>query len=335
MAATIRAILIIMILAQFDSAVADTHAPFTIANYNPVPTILGLPSMPDLSQFEASASGEGRKLAWALYADFTNFFAATINSREITVIDGESYHYSALLSVPLFENALLQLKLPYNNYFGGGMDSSIESWHKTFNLPGGGRGEYPRDRLRFLYVRDNRLLFDYQNAAKGPLDASMRYLYRLPSKQNKLTQAVFVQTEFANGEQAEWRGNGHIDVSAGYAATRRLSRWTRSNRLYYDLALLIPGRFEPLYSQQNPLVAVAACGFSMNIYSRLQLKAQLDVNSKIIRDTRAQELGGEAAQFTFGGDLLFHDFRLEIGIAEDLIIDASPDVIFHIGVASR
>lgn len=335
MAATIRAILITIILAHISSAVADAHAPFTIANYNPVPSLLGLPSMPDLSQFEAPAERKGDGLAWAVYADFINFFAATLNSREIAVIDGESYRYSALLSVALTENALLQFKLPYNNYFGGGMDSSIESWHKTFNLPGGGRGEYPRDRLRFLYVRDNRLLFDYQKDAKGPLDASMRYLYRLPAKQNNLTQAIFVQTEFANGEQAQWRGNGHIDVSAGYAATRRLSRWARSNRFYYDLAVLFPGRFEPLHSQQNPLVAVAASGFSMTVFPRLQLKAQLDVNSKIIRDTRAQELGGEAAQLTLGGDLLFHNFRLEIGVAEDLIIDASPDVIFHIGVASR
>lgn len=335
MAAFIRAILFTIFFAYVIPACADSHAPFEIANYNPIPAILGLPTMPNLSQFETSASGKSNKPAWAVYADFTNFFAATINSRDISIIDGESYRYSALLSVPVFENALLQFKFPYNTYFGGGMDSSIESWHTTFHLPGGGRGDYPRDGLRFLYVRDDKLLFDYKTPAKGADDASMRYIYRLPKRKTSLTRALFVQTEFATGNESQWRSNGHIDVSMGYASSQRLLRFARSNRFYYDLALLLPGRLDPVHSQQNPLVAVSSSGFSLSLFPRLQLKAQLDLNTKIIRDTRAQELGGEAAQLTFGGDFLFRHFRVEVGIAEDLIIDASPDVTFHLGVASR
>jgi len=98
---------------------------------------------------------------------------------------------------------------------------------------------------------------------------------------------------------------------------------------------LIPGKLEMFETQQNRVVGFGAAGFAISGGRHLQFKAQLDVNTPIIRDSHAQELGGEAAQLTLGGDVLFDGFRIEIGVAEDLIIDASPDVTFHFGIVSR
>ena len=311
---------------------AETQSPFLIANYNPIPQIVGLPTMPDLSQFD---SDNKRRLSWGVYADFTNFFAATANSREVCIIDGESYRYSAHLSLRLGEKSLLQFKFPYNIYFGGGMDAGIESWHTTFSLPEGGRQEYPRDLLRFYYKRDNRVLFDYQKSSKGALDSSLRYVYRLSSRNKSLINSFFLHVEFPNGDKSEWRGNGHSDIAMGWATAQRLNFFTHASTYYYDYGLLFPGKLEMLETQQNPVVGFGALGLALNARQWLQLKAQLDVNTKIIRDSRAQELGGEAAQLTLGGDILFPAWRLEIGVSEDLIIDASPDVTFHLGIANR
>jgi len=305
-----------------------------IANYNPIPQFIGLPTMPDLTQFADDSSSGGKTLSWGIYADYTNFFAATDNTRETAIIDGESYRYSAQLSFRIGSNSLIQFRFPYNYYLGGGMDSAIESWHRTFSLPEGGREEYPRNLLRFYYRRDNRLLFDYKKPSHGAVDSTLRYVYRLSSPK-QTTRSVFLQAELPTGDKTEWRSNGHTDVAFGWAVSQRLNYFTRANSLYYDFGLLLPGKLDKFGNQQTDVVGFGALGFAMAGNRFIQYKAQLDLNTPIIRDSNAQELGGEAAQLTLGGDILLPGFRIEIGVAEDLVIDASPDVTFHFAIASR
>jgi len=109
----------------------------------------------------------------------------------------------------------------------------------------------------------------------------------------------------------------------------------RASTFYYDYGLLMSGKIDQLSTIQNPVLGFSSLGLAVSGNHRIWYKAQLDLNTPAIRDSRAQELGGAAAQLTLGGDVLFDSFRIEIGVAEDLIIDASPDVVFHFGISNR
>jgi len=317
------------------TAIAEIQPPFNIVNYNPVPQLIGLPAMPNLSQFDAIYTEDRTNLLWAVYADFSNYFAATDNSREVAIVDGESYRYTAHVSLRLDRSSLLQIQFPYSYDLGGGMDSSIESWHNSLNLPRGGRDKYPRDLFRLYYRRDNVVRFDYQDKGGAVGDTMLRYVHRLASTKSTTKRAVFAQVEIPNGDATQWRSNGYLDVAAGWATARPLQIFPFNNTFYYDYGVLVPGRLDAFASQQNPIVGFSTFGLAIKLNQRFYVKGQLDVNTPILRDTHAQEFGGEAVQLTLGGDVTFSNFRLEIGVAEDLIIDASPDVTFHVGIASR
>jgi hypothetical protein len=64
--------------------------------------------------------------------------------------------------------------------------------------------------------------------------------------------------------------------------------------------------------------------------------SQLDINSPFYSSSDLVELGSYAVQLTLGGNIKFASYgELNLGLAEDLIIDASPDVTFHMAVQLR
>lgn len=314
-----------------------SRAPFFISNYNPIPQISGLPGIPDLTPL---LSASEKKLSWGIYSNYGNYFAATVNHREMAIVDGEFYRYMAQLSYRLSSKWVLQGIFPYNHLHGGSMDAGIESWHKIFNLPDGGRRDFPRDQFHFYYQRDGQVLVDYSRETRGAGDISLRMLYSLNnSGRNNVgrntAKALFAQVELPTGDDKRWQGNGQADYSFGITGTRGHRLWRHDAGYYYDYGLLFPGEIKAFKQQQQKLVGFGGMGYVLGWSRHIQFKAQLDFNTRFIRDTRAQEFGSEAVQLTLGGDVLFTNYRIEIGVAEDLIIDASPDVVFHVGISSR
>ena len=48
---------------------------------------------------------------------------------------------------------------------------------------------------------------------------------------------------------------------------------------------------------------------------------------------RIEELGGFSVQLITGGTLLLpRDIHLDLGVAEDVALERSPDVVFHLSV---
>jgi hypothetical protein len=63
---------------------------------------------------------------------------------------------------------------------------------------------------------------------------------------------------------------------------------------------------------------------------------QINGHTSFFRDSDLVELNSNSAQLTVGGTFaVFKQTTIDIGITEDIIIKASPDVGFHIAVQSR
>jgi hypothetical protein len=91
-----------------------------------------------------------------------------------------------------------------------------------------------------------------------------------------------------------------------------------------------------LTEQQRNLVAFGSVGAGWRPLQWLTLKVQLDGHTSFYRDSDLSELGSDSVQAVMGGTLHFSErTALDLGVAEDLIIKTSPDVVFHFALRHR
>ncbi len=88
--------------------------------------------------------------------------------------------------------------------------------------------------------------------------------------------------------------------------------------------------------QQRNLVGFGSVGAGWNPLSWIAFKIQLDAHTPFYQDSKLQELNGNAIQLVIGGTAsLSKHTTLDIGVAEDLIVDTSPDVSFHFDLRTQ
>jgi hypothetical protein len=73
-------------------------------------------------------------------------------------------------------------------------------------------------------------------------------------------------------------------------------------------------------------------GISVSTWRGLHLKAQADAHTAAFNDTALDYLG-DSLVLTVGGDYEFASgWQLDLGVSEDVQVEASPDVVFVVGV---
>ena len=73
-------------------------------------------------------------------------------------------------------------------------------------------------------------------------------------------------------------------------------------------------------------------GLGVNVWRGLELKLQFDAHSAVF-DNTALDFLGEAVILTVGGMYRFESgWILDAAVSEDIAVDASPDVVFVVGL---
>jgi hypothetical protein len=80
-------------------------------------------------------------------------------------------------------------------------------------------------------------------------------------------------------------------------------------------------------------VGTAMLGISGRFWQHVELTVQLDGHTAAFDDTQLGYLG-PATMLTFGGAILLDSgWRLSLGVSEDIVVEASPDVVFVLGLS--
>jgi len=83
-------------------------------------------------------------------------------------------------------------------------------------------------------------------------------------------------------------------------------------------------------------VGFGGLGAGVYLSDSLLFISQLDINTPFYSSSDLVELNSYAVQLTVGGSIvLTKNARINLGVAEDLVIDASPDVTFHLDAQWR
>ena len=97
--------------------------------------------------------------------------------------------------------------------------------------------------------------------------------------------------------------------------------------------MLALGNGEVLEKQQRQFALFGSLGGGARVSSAISLKLQMDFHTPLYKNSRLVPISSHALQLVMGGDVqLSRKARLELAVKEDPTINASPDVVFHMGV---
>jgi Protein of unknown function (DUF3187) len=316
-----RALLCLIALVTTKAAASTPALP--MHDENPLLAGVGLPMpfatrLPSVGDMEFSAA-----FNWGSSA------LVDRNARETLIVDAETRELRLQGAWGMTDRLALHWQIPYRYTGAGSLDSFIDSWHDFFGLPEGDRNVLPEDRFRIAYERDGIVRIDSTTSVEGLGDVVLGALYALRAT-DRTYATTGIQIELPTGDADDFNGSGALDIAALMALEHRLDdRWTT----YAQAAVSWLGKGDLLPDQQESVVWSAMAGISFDAASRVRLNVQFDAHTGAYSDSDIEYLG-EALILTLGGSIRLKSWQLDLGVSEDILVDASPDVVFMLGVSS-
>lgn len=176
----------------------------------------------------ASQAMSGRRQTVTL--DGLRQVAASSASGNAYFVDGETLRLAIETSVRIGRRFEADLEVPILWHTGGFLDSTIESYHRTFGFPDGGRPPFERDRYVVGYVDRGRSVF-LGDAPYGPGlgDAVIEGRATLlpgPPRRAALTAGLAVKVPTGSVERLD--GSGSVDLGLESVASYRGARFSVS-----------------------------------------------------------------------------------------------------------
>jgi len=303
--------------------------PFYTQNQSPVIQIFGLPSIGEPSLVPA------RKADLRFIVDLANNFIEDGVPRESIILDGESTRFSLDARYGISKNFEVGVVIPYLIEGGGFTDGFIDWYHNTFGFAAGGRDQAPKDRLLYQYQRDGQVLLKINESSHGIGDIQLMGGYQLYQSANKPSRAVSLRSslKLPTGDSQQLHGSGSTDLSLWVTAGDEWRPGIGPIGLFGAGGIMGMTDGDVLKNQQRNWVGFAVLGLGWSPARWITFKIQTNGHTSFYKDSELEELNGNSVQLTIGGTLAFSkNISLDLGVTEDLILRASPDVVFHLAL---
>lgn len=315
-------------LISSDSAWAVELTPFQVRNLAPTALVHGLAiaETPYLLDKGRSSLQTGFELA-------NN---ATLNRQEgeSVTLDGETYVATLRLRYGLSDRLQLGLDLPWVWHSEGVMDGFINDWHDFFGFSNGDRDTLKNNRLDYLYARGGSEGLQLQDEVDGLGDLRLRLNWQFKSTE----QAAFTlqgQIKAPTGDADKLTGSEAWDFSVAVSGQRGFALGEGQGAFWGGFGVTWLGDGEVLDEDVEDFAGNGWLGVGWSPLDWLALRLQIDSHTALY-DSNLREFGDPAVIMTVGGTLgLTENTLLEIGIGEDLNVNASPDVTLHINLAHK
>ncbi|MET0066047.1 MAG: DUF3187 family protein [Candidatus Thiodiazotropha sp.] len=301
--------------------------PFQVRNPNPFMLLYGLPLATPAKILDDQAFRSGVQFSVA------NSSIEKIRDNEQVTLDGETYRAALVWKQGLGEGWQWGVELPYLSHRGGGLDSLIESWHNLFGLSNSDRDDWPKDRLRYVYMDGGETRVNIQQDRSGIGDIQFQLARRLSQDNPDRALSWHISLKLPTGSEQDLLGSGGTDLALWLSGSHRslLSNWPVSG--YAQAGLLVTGDTDILADRQRHLVGFGTLGLSWQAYDWLDLKFQIDGHTSLY-DSQVHQLGGSAMMLTFGGSGYWGEHRqhrIDLSLGENLTTDTVPDFIINLG----
>ena len=288
----------------------------SVSDQNPLIRGAYLP-LPPLAGEPAAGWGIAAGLQWS------NTVNVESSATEQLTVDEETAELDLELSRAL-DAWRFRAWLPVLHRDGGLLDAPIEDWHRFWGLPRGDRPLRPRNAYLISYANTSGTSFEAgRGTALGDvaLEAGRALIDRDASR-----LLLMAGVTLPSGDRARLTGDGALNAALWLEGGITLgSRFTLDARA----GLSHTGGTLPLPAERRIAFGTLAIGWHAT--SRLDATVQLDGHTRVVSGSDLPSLS-HAVVGTFGGRYrLASGSTLEFGVSEDVEVDHSPDVSFHVG----
>lgn len=322
-------LLLVVCLSPVASGQSVEVAAFAVRNQSPLISIFGLPSV---GNFRIAHAGERQLL---LAVDLTSNYLTDAAYGEKITLDGESLRISLRGRWGLGKGLEIGMDAPFIVLGGGFLDDFLIKYHDLFGFPQGGRDTAARNRLLYVYQKNNvdRLRVDSSSAGIG--DISISGGWQLVRGQGENPGAVILRAalKLPTGNSNNLQGSGSTDFALWLDAGNRFPLHRGNLSVYGAGGLIVMTEGKILPSQQRNFAAFGNCGIGWDPFSFLAIKIQADVHTPFYKDSVLKAINAYSVMLTVGGTLAFgKNTYFDIGVSEDLKYGTAPDVVFHLAL---
>ena len=326
LAVSLRKLLFWIMLASVGSlAYAEQASPIYVANQNPFVQIFGLPKAEP-----GTITPKGKLDAGFLYQVSNNAILSDANGESI-IWDGETAQYNLRFRYGVSDKLELGLDVPFIDHSGGYLDSIIRSYHDMAGFPNDRQEQFEKNQIDYQLNENGAVVYSMKERKSGLGDVRLTAAIPLFSKsiQSKRHLALRSMLKLPTGNAEDLLGSGGTDVSMGlaYSDYEMLSGINTVFSTYGGAIYM--GNTEVLRDKQLHFAGYGGVSLDWLALDWLELKLQMDLHSAFY-DSELKQLGS-SMQLLAGGTLHFPgEVLLDIGISEQMITDATPDVGFYL-----
>jgi hypothetical protein len=322
--------ILLLIIICYPSLVQSAEiVPFATRNQSPLLSIFGLPAANDP---EVIAPGTKQL---SLSADLASNYVSDAAASEQILLDGESLRINLRGRLGLASGLEIGLEIPFIVLGGGFLDDFIIGYHNTFGFPQGGRDTAPRNRLLYLYSKNNVEKLRLENSSSGIGDISLQGGWQLYKGQGDYPGALSLraQLKLPTGDSDRLQGSGSTDLALWLDAGKGFPLPVGHFVVYGGAGLLAMTNGKVLPDQQRNFAGFGNAGIGWDPFSFLVLKIQADAHTPFYQNSQLKEVDSYSVQLTIGGTIaLGKKTSIDIGVTEDLIVNTAPDVVFHLAL---
>jgi hypothetical protein len=300
--------------------------PFSVRNFSPPALVKGLPVA------ESARVNQPGQFSTRLGFDISNIATDNKQDGEIIVLDGEIYVANLALRYGLAEQLQVGIDLPWVWQRKGFLDSFIEDFHDLFGMPDGDRKNMSKNKINYAYTSNDGDDFLLDNETNGIGDIRLLAAWQwLDTEQTDASLQASIK--MPTGDADKFTGSGGWDISLALSAQRDFPLEKGLASLWGGLGGSWLGDGDVLQDRVENWAASGWLGAGWSPLDWLGLKLQLDSHTALY-DSELDEIGTPVLILTMGGTLgLGERTSLDIGVGEDLSVNASPDVTFHFQLA--
>ncbi len=304
------------LLSLILSVPAANAEPFQTREQNPFTLVYGQP-LPTPARIPTAG-----KLNYTASLDVANTVNIEVKGSESLYVDFESYQLSLGGVYSLNDKWALKLDVPFIYRGSGVFDHAIDEWHELLGLPEGDRPLVAEDQFNIFYDANGITSYNLSSSKSGIADSQLGIGYSLHQDEQSAL-SIWASIDMPTGDNTRLTGNDDFDYAFWLAGSYNLG--DRSSA-YANLGAVLPGDsvLTDLETESAVLYGYAGAQFAFN--PTIAVKLQLGAHSGYYENTSLEFLG-ETLLLTLGATFTTSNCSaLDIGLSEDVKVDASPDV---------
>jgi len=252
------------------------------------------------------------------------------SKKDLFYIDTGSGHLTVDLAYGISDYTNMGITIPVINYYGGFLDTPIETFHKYVGYPYASRSMMASNKSVIFINNDQADL--YSNPVSSGLGDLTIYIKQQINSESEILPAMAVRAavKFPTGNVSSFHGSGSVDYGFDLIISKILS----THMLTSDLSMVIPGSWKLLPNLNIRNIYSWILAYEITVGNHFSLIVQNQITNGAITSNFHPDITRPVFEWTIGTKYdLYDNLRLSAAITENYINhENTSDFGFHVGI---